>query len=374
MNAALGTVSTPPALLERALDDPAAWTAAQMSAAPGRWIHELDAGEREEVLAAVAHARGTGKPLLELTADDVPMPALAARLAALRAVIEGGIGFHLLRGLPVDALGEDGTRIAFWGLGCHLGFPEPQDGAGNLLHDVRDTGRAFADDASLRKYQTSERIDFHNDGADAFMLCMVRGAVSGGESLLVSAVSVFNEIVRTRPDLARVLQQDFVADTRGQRRDGAKVQVMPVFNFHAGHLTANLKKDYILSAQRFDDVPRLTPAQREALDLLDDVCGDPRFCLEFRLRPGDVEIGNNYVTFHARRAFRDAAPGAGGRHLLRLWLSLPDGRALPPCFEGSREFGATWARRGGGGASAAPRRPPTDHERALAAPRDARSR
>ena len=339
-----------PVLLDRPLDDPAAWTAADMADA-SRWSHELDAAEREEVLAAVAHARATGKPLLELGADDVPLPRLGARLAALREVLEGGIGFFLLRGLPVDTLGEDGTRIAFWGLGSHLGFPEPQDRSGNLLHDVRDTGKAFSDDASLRKYQTSEHIDFHNDGADAFMLCMVRGAVSGGESLLVSAVAVFNEILRTRPELARVLQQDFVADTRGQRRDGARVQVMPVYCHHAGHLTANLKRDYILSAQRFEDVPRLTPEQREALDLLDALCADPRWCLEFTLRPGDVEIGNNYVTFHARRAFRDASPGAPGRHLLRLWLSLPNGRALPPCFEGSREFGATWARRGGGGAA-----------------------
>jgi hypothetical protein len=332
-------------LLEHPLDDdPAAWTAADL-ADPGRWSHCLDAAERDEVLAAVDHARATGKPLLELHAADVPLPRLGARMAALREVIEGGIGFHLLRGLPMEALGDEGTRIAFWGLGCHLGFPEPQDRAGNLLHDVRDTGKAFRDEASLRKYQTSEHIDFHNDGADAFMLCMVRGAATGGESLLVSAVTVFNEVLRTRPDLARVLQEDFVADTRGQRRDGAAVQVMPIYSYHGGHLTANLKKDYIHAAQRFDHVPRLTPAQDEALDLLERLCADPRFCLEFNLRPGDVEFGNNYVTFHARRAFRDAAPHTPGRHLLRLWLSLPRGRALPPCFEGSREFGATYARR-----------------------------
>ena len=212
---------------------------------------------------------------------------------------------------------------------------------------MRDTGKSFADEASLRKYQTNESIDFHNDGADAFMLAMVRGAVHGGESLLVSAVAVFNEIVRTRPDLARVLQQDFVADTRGQRRDGAKVQVMPVYNFHDNRLSANLKKDYIYAAQRFDDVPRLTPAQNEALELLDRLCADPRFCLEFRLAPGDVEIGNNYVTFHARRAYRDAGSPTAGRHLLRMWLSLPNGRPLPRCFEGSREFGATYSRRAG---------------------------
>lgn len=332
-------------LLDRPLDDPAAWTVTEL-AESSRWTRRLDGAQRDELDAAVAHARAVGKPLLELTAADFPLPTLGPLVRSLQPMIEGGLGFCLLKGLPVERLEEQGTRMAFWGLGQHLGTPEPQDAAGNLLHDVRDTGKAFADVESLRKYQTNERIDFHNDGADAFMLAMVRGSVSGGESLLVSAVAVFNEIVRTRPDLARVLQEDFVADTRGQRRDGAKVQVMPVYNFHNELLTANLKKDYIYSAQRFDEVARLTDAQTEALELLDRLCADPRLCLEFNLEPGDVEIGNNYVTFHARRAYRDEGNGAG-RHLLRLWLSLPNGRALPRCFEGSREFGATYARRMG---------------------------
>ena len=267
-------------VLECSLDDPSEWTVAEL-ADTSRWTRILDAAQGEEIEAAVAHARATGKPLTTLVAGDFPLPTLGPLMEALRPVIEGGLGFCLLKGLPVQRLGEDGTRLAFWGLGCHLGTPEPQDGAGNLLHDVRDTGKAFADTASLRKYQTNERIDFHNDGADAFMLAMVRGSVTGGESLLVSAVAVFNEMVRTRPDLARVLQEDFVADTRGQRRDGARVQVMPVYNFHDGLLTANLKKDYIYSAQRFDDVPRLSDAQQEALEMLDRLCADPRFCLEF---------------------------------------------------------------------------------------------
>lgn len=337
-------------LLEQPLDDPAAWNAQDLAADPRRWTHVLTQAQRDELLRAVAQARASGKPLLMLSAEEFPAPTLAPMMHALREVLEGGIGFALLKGLPVQQLGEDGTRIALWGLGTHLGFPEPQDAAGSLLHDVRDTGRSFSDVASLRKYQTSESIDFHNDGADAFMLAMLRGSVSGGESLLVSAVAVFNEIVRTRPDLARVLQQDFVADTRGQRRDGAKVQVMPVYNYHAGLLTANLKKDYIYAAQRFEEVPRLSAAQHEALELLDRLCADPRFCMEFELEPGDVEIGNNYVTFHARRAYRDDSDGGEGRHLLRLWLSLPNGRALPGCFEGSREYGATYARRMGTGA------------------------
>ena len=43
-------------------------------------------------------------------------------------------------------------------------------------------------------------------------------------------------------------------------------------------------------AQRFDEVPRLTAKQREALDLLEAVMEEPGMALEFDLRPGDMLI------------------------------------------------------------------------------------
>ncbi|HIG17758.1 MAG TPA: hypothetical protein EYQ31_11010 [Candidatus Handelsmanbacteria bacterium] len=108
-----------------------------------------------------------------------------------------------------------------WGIGQHVGYPEPQDAAGNLLHDVRDTGKDLASD-NVRAYQTNLPINYHNDGADAFMLLCYRAAHAGGESRLVSAVAVFNEILRRRPDLAAVLQEPFDFDARGQERPGAR--------------------------------------------------------------------------------------------------------------------------------------------------------
>ena len=36
--------------------------------------------------------------------------------------------------------------------------------------------------------------------------------------------------------------------------------------------------------------------------------------------------------WHARTAFEDWEEPARKRHLLRLWLSLPDGRELPPVW------------------------------------------
>jgi hypothetical protein len=69
------------------------------------------------------------------------------------------------------------------------------------------------------------------------------------------------------------------------------------------------------------------------------------FCLAADLQPGEVLIANNYVTFHARSAFEDHDEAERKRHLLRLWLTLPNGRPLPPIFAGTREFGFTYERR-----------------------------
>ncbi len=331
--------------LKAPLVDPSAWRGADLRDRTD-WIVTLTATEIAEIEAALAETRDRRADLFALTKDDFALPTLSAKLEGLLPVLEGGRGFALLRGLPVERYSEEDARTIFWGLAQHVGIPERQDGAGNLMHDVRDTGKSFADSDTLRDYQTDAAINFHNDGADIFMLCCLQAGASGGESLLVSAVEVFNEAMRRRPDLAEVLQQAcWHMDTRGQRRDGVKVQVMPIYTYWNGQLTPNYKNSLMYAAQRFPEVPPFTEKQREAIALLDEICGDPDVALSFVMEPGDIQIASNYATFHARTKYRDGGDPDRKRHLLRIWLTIPNGRPLPPNFEGTREFGATYARR-----------------------------
>ncbi len=327
------------------LDDPSAWRGADLRARSD-WIVKLTESEIAEIEAALTGVRARQSDLFALTKNDFPLPTLSARLEGLLPVLEGGRGFALVRGLPVERYSEPDARTIFWGLAQHVGIPERQDGAGNLMHDVRDTGKSFADSNTLRDYQTDAAINFHNDGADIFMLCCLQAGARGGESLLVSAVEVFNEAMRRRPDLAAVLQEAcWHMDTRGQRRDGVKVQVMPIYTYWNGQLTPNYKNSLMYAAQRFPDVPRFTDAQKDAIALLDEICSDPDIALSFVMEPGDIQIASNYATFHARTKYQDSGGPDRRRHLLRIWLSIPNGRPLPPNFEGTREFGATYARR-----------------------------
>ena len=314
-------------------------------AARDDWVLALDGALARELEHAVGEAARRGTDLFALTRGDFPLERTGPRLEATRRELEGGRGFVLLRGLPVERWNDAENRIAIWGIGTWLGRPVGQDLSGRLLHDVRDTGRPFGSDPSIRYFQTNHAIRLHTDGGDIFVLGCVHQGARGGTTLVVSAVEVFNEIVRRRPDLAAVLQEDFWVDARGQRPDGASCQVLPVYTWHEGHLSILLKAEYIYSAQRFDDVPRLTAAQGEALELFHAVTEEPGMALALELGPGDVLLASNHTIVHGRTAFEDAPDAERRRHLLRLWLTIPNGRPLPPHYADTREYAETYRQR-----------------------------
>jgi len=48
---------------------------------------------------------------------------------------------------------------------------------------------------------------------------------------------------------------------------------------------------------------------------------------------GDLQLLNNYVVIHSRTNFEDHDEPERKRHLLRLWLSIPQGQRLPPLWK-----------------------------------------
>jgi hypothetical protein len=81
---------------------------------------------------------------------------------------------------------------------------------------------------------------------------------------------------------------------------------------------------YIRRSQELPDAPRLTDAQREAIETIERLANDPRFYLDMRFEPGDVQWLKNASILHKRTAYEDHAEPEKKRHLLRLWLSAPD--------------------------------------------------
>jgi hypothetical protein len=149
----------------------------------------------------------------------------------------------------------------------------------------------------------------------------------------VSSVTIFNELRRRRPDLARVLFEPVETDRRGEAAPGQQPYFrIPVFNWHAGLLTTIYHRPYIESARRFPDVPPLSPAQTEALDTFDALANDPALHFFMEFRAGDIQLVCNHSLLHDRTAFEDWPEPGRKRHLLRLWLAPADARPLPPAF------------------------------------------
>ena len=70
------------------------------------------------------------------------------------------------------------------------------------------------------------------------------------------------------------------------------------------------------------------------MDTLDRLCNREDLNLIMELRLGDIQWLNNYVALHGRRTYLDHEAEAEKRHMLRLWLTIPNGRDLPHWFEG----------------------------------------
>jgi len=171
---------------------------------------------------------------------------------------------------------------------------------GHILGHVRDVG-ASSSDPDARIYQTAERQTFHTDSADVVGLLCLRKAQSGGESLLVSALSIYNRYQQLRPDLLPLLFEPIATDRRGEIPQGGKAYMtIPVFNWYAGRLTVFYQRQYINSAQRFDEAPRLTERHVEALNVFDTLANDSSLHFSMQLEPGDMQFVYNHSQLHDR--------------------------------------------------------------------------
>lgn len=340
----LASFGTPPEQI-----GPAAWRGADLAERTD-WIEPLEDADIIELEAAMhaflAQPGDATARLGTITAGDFPLPRLGLRLQAMREILLRGRGFVVLRRLPVERYSSVERAALFMGLGTHIGRARSQNAKGHVLGHVRDLGLSSADSA-VRLYQTRERQTFHTDSCDIVGLLCLREARQGGDSLLVSALTLYNALRRTRPDLAARLLQPMAHDRRGEVPAGQQPFFMiPVLSWHAGQLTVFYQRQYIDSAQRFEAAPRLTPADIEALDAFDALAEDPRLHLRMRLAPGDLQFVHNHALLHDRTSFEDFDEPERRRHLLRLWLAAPGARELPPAFA-ARYGSITIGDRGG---------------------------
>lgn len=309
----------------------------------GAWVYHLSDSDIAEIDDALKRLSKDISDLRAINVSQFPLPGLSKKLLEMQRDVVEGRGFVLIKGIPIERYNRFEAAALYWGIGQYFGTPVSQNAAGHLLGHVKDLGYA-KDDSRRRGYQTSEALRYHTDGCDIVGLMCLQGAKSGGLSSIVSAGAIHNAIRETRPDLLSVLYQPFHVSRVGEVPAGKKpFYLMPVFNSFGGHMTSMYPARDIRTAQTQSNVPLFTDDQTEALALVDAYA--EKFSLKMNIEPGDIQFLHNHTIYHSRTAYEDTTDNR--RHMLRLWLSAPNGRALPPLFAeryGSIEQGSV---RGG---------------------------
>ncbi|KAK4501513.1 hypothetical protein PRZ48_007322 [Zasmidium cellare] len=311
-----------------------AWMPQDAETNKDRWMHRLSSTEIEGLDKALRTSQSKGHNTCNtMTKEDFPLnAAMVEVLSQLLDHVENDMGMFVIRGIPYERYSKDEMRMLYWGIGLHLGTAVTQSGKGDLLGDVKFFGHKTTVNANTgRGYMLNVGLSFHSDSSDIVSLIVLRTAPEGGRSMICSSIAVRNEIARRRPDLLKVLYEDFYWGWKGSGPPGfPKWYKQPVFTEHNGKFSARQVPPHIESAQDFPEVPRLTEKQREAFNFVDKVANEEHMHFGMMFEPGDIQFLNNHITFHARTEFKDGDTEDTKRHQLRMWLAPKNSRELSP--------------------------------------------
>lgn len=305
-----------PAKLMEPITDPAGWYPEELN--PDEWIYRLSEGEVAEIFNAVSVVEAQGVELKDITAEHFPLPSLGKRLVDIRNEVMEGRGFALIRGLPVQDRSRFQNAVAFLGIGAHVGTAMCQNKNGHLLGHVKNLG---GDYSKVRGYMTQSAMDFHCDSADILSLCCLNPAKSGGEHRICSSVTLYNEMLKKRPDLVKELTARFYQVRKGDIPPGETEpwERIPIFSVTDGYFAARGISAHMAKAQKIPSVPKYTEAQEEAIRMYKETA--PKIAININFEQGDISYVSNHVTLHSRTNFEEFEEPERKRHLMRLWLS-----------------------------------------------------
>ncbi|EXG81607.1 TauD/TfdA family dioxygenase [Cryptosporangium arvum] len=311
---------------------PSAWRGDQLQH-DRSWIYHLTEEQIAE-LEAVGRKFVLDDPdLRTVTREDYPLPVCAPAIEQWGHDMSRGRGFVLIRGLQTELYSDALSGAIFYLTGLHLGSPMQQNGMGDLIDHVVATSDKTMDDPTARSSRVRDKLVFHSDSSDAVALFCLRPAKQGGASSLVSGAQIYNEIVARRPDLAPLLLEPVHFDWRRQDSNApSNTYVSPIVSIVDGVCSIYAGSTYILTAQNYPEVPKLTPEQLEVIAMFDAITYEPGMALDMDFQPGDIQWVSNFAALHSRTEFTDHPEWQRRRHLLRLWDERDRDRPRVPNF------------------------------------------
>ena len=311
----------PTARLTRRVVGPRAWTAESLSAVD--WTIPLPPGARAEIEDVAEKLRRDPLPLLRLSPELFALDECRRMMDRVKRVLDAGMGFAVLDGLPLDALSADEARSVYWVLGRLLSSPVATKWDGTMLYDVTDTGAAHG--YGVRGAATNVELVFHNDNAygtavpDYVSLMCLRPARSGGVTRLCSLYTVHNALLGDDPALLARLYEPFYFDRQAEHAPGApRVSRAPVFAFDGTRLLVRTARSLVYNGYALQG-EALDRNGARSLDAVDAIMHDEQNFVMFSMLRGQVQYLNNRFIAHHRSRFEDDPDPARKRHLVRMW-------------------------------------------------------
>ena len=272
--------------------------------------------------ASQSFAWKAGASFLEVGVDADP--------SRIREELRDGKGVVIVRGLPVDGTLDEFVE-AVDEVGRRLGHKLSQNAQGEQIGQVVD---ATHDDPTPRMYRSNLELRPHSDITAMIALACWHKARSGGASIVVSGVTVHDEMRKRAAQLLEPLYRGYHYHRLGEQAPDEEPTTpyrVPVFCIRNRQLSCRYQRAGIAAGHRDRGVP-LTQEDIAALNLFDEIAKGPENRVAFYLERGDMMVINNYTVLHARTQFADYDEPERRRRLVRLWLDAPGFRDVPEQF------------------------------------------